>query len=42
MALKRLGILDRNGKPREEMMAACKALHIEIKDLEPKSYDEFL
>ena len=42
IALRKLGILDSKGKPKEEMMAALKALHIDVKDLEPKSYDEFL
>lgn len=42
LALKRLGVLDHRNRPKEEMLTACKALHIDIKDLGPKSYDEFL
>lgn len=40
--LKRLGIIDQNKKPVPEMILACKALKINLSDLEPKTFDEFL
>ena len=42
MVLKRLGIIDNKGNPVESMVAACSVLKIDIKDLEPKSLEEFL
>lgn len=42
VTLKRLGIIDQNKKPVPEMIMACKALRINLSDLEPKTFDEFL
>jgi len=40
--LKQLGILDSRGNPNENMHQACKILRIELKDLEPIFYNDFL
>ena len=41
IAMKRLKILDAKGKPRQDVLIACKALKIDVRDLEPHSENEF-
>ena len=37
-----MGILDSRGIPTENMHQACKVLRIELSDLEPMFYNDFL
>jgi hypothetical protein len=37
-----LGIIDRQGNPIKHMLEACKILKIDLKELESKTYEDFL
>jgi hypothetical protein len=42
LELRKLGLLDGNGKPTEQLLIACKVLKIDLKDLEEKKELSFL
>ena len=42
LELKKLGLIDQNGKPKEALLIACKVLKIDLKDLEEKKELSFL
>ena len=37
-----MGIMDRDGKVKEEIRLACKALQMDVSDFEPVSFDDCL
>ena len=37
-----LGIVDKQGQPNPQMIIACKVLLIDLEELEPKTFDDFL
>jgi hypothetical protein len=42
VTFRKLGIIDRHGNPQQHMLNACKILKIDTKDLECKTFEDFL